>query len=71
MFFIYVINAMINAYLIGIFIEQFQQKNAKKQEKQDELDDGNTVMITLGIIPASLQNKVRTFFLQSFQMRVL
>ena len=71
MFCIYVINAMINAYLIGIFIEQFQQKNAKKQEKQDELDDSNETMVNLGIIPMSLQAKVRTFFLQSFQMKML
>ena len=31
MFCIYVVNAMINAYLIGVFIEQFQVKNEKKQ----------------------------------------
>lgn len=55
MFCVYVVNAMINAYLIGIFIEQFQQKNAKKQEKQDELDDSNQTMANLGIIPATLQ----------------
>ena len=30
MFCIYVVNAMINAYLIGVFIEQFQVKNEKK-----------------------------------------
>lgn len=71
MFCIYVVNAMINAYLIGIFIEQFQQKNAKKQEKQDELDDSNQTMANLGIIPPSLQGKVRVFFLQSFQMKML
>lgn len=30
MFCIYVVNAMINAYLIGIFIDQFSAKNEKK-----------------------------------------
>ena len=44
MFCIYVTNAMINAYLIGVFIEQFSVKNAKKVEKQDELDDSNATM---------------------------
>ena len=39
MFIIYVINAMINAYLIGIFIEQFTEKNAKASEKQSARDE--------------------------------
>ena len=30
MFCIYVVNAMINAYLIGVFIDQFMEKNQKK-----------------------------------------
>jgi len=30
MFCIYVVNAMINAYLIGVFIDQFSIKNEKK-----------------------------------------
>ena len=34
MFLIYVVNAMINAYLIGVFIDQFSEKNAKAVEKQ-------------------------------------
>ena len=33
MFGIYVVNAMINALLIGIFIDQFMEKNKSKQEK--------------------------------------
>lgn len=44
MFIIYVINAMINAYLIGVFIDQFTVKNAKSAEKQEQLDDSNTTM---------------------------
>ena len=44
MFCIYVINAMINAYLIGVFIDQFSVKNEKKVAKQDEMDDGNLTM---------------------------
>jgi len=47
MFCIYVVNAMINAYLIGVFIEQFSVKNAKKVEKQEQLDDSNSTMINL------------------------
>ena len=71
MFCIYVTNAMINAYLIGVFIEQFSVKNAKKVEKQDELDDSNATMTQLAIIPDNLKDEVRDFFLQSFQMRGL
>ena len=33
MFCIYVTNAMINAYLIGIFIDQFSAKNEKKNNQ--------------------------------------
>ena len=44
MFIIYVINAMINAYLIGVFIDQFSVKNEKNVAKQDELDDSNLTM---------------------------
>ncbi len=71
MFMIYVVNAMINAYLIGVFIDQFSVKNEKKQQKQDELDDSNTTMASLKIIPEPLKQQVRTFFLQSFQMKNL
>ena len=71
MFGVYVVNAMINAYLIGVFIEQFSVKNEKKQAKQDELDDSNTTMIALKVIPDTLKDQVRTFFLQSFQMKML
>jgi len=63
MFCIYVVNAMINAYLIGVFIDQFSVKNEKKQQKQDELDDSNTTMSSLKIIPDQLKEQVRTFFL--------
>lgn len=66
MFCIYVINAMINAYLIGVFIDQFSIKNEKKQNKQEELDESNLTMSTLNILPDPLKQKVRTFFLQSF-----
>ncbi len=55
MFMIYVVNAMINAYLIGVFIDQFSVKNEKKQQKQDELDDSNTTMASLKIIPEPLK----------------
>ena len=66
MFCIYVVNAMINAYLIGVFIDQFSVKNEKKTMKQEQLDDSNNTMSNLKIIPEDLKQQVRTFFLQSF-----
>ena len=63
MFVIYVINAMINAYLIGVFIDQFSVKNEKRQAKQDELDESNQTMANLKIIPDPLKQKVRLYFL--------
>ena len=71
MFCIYVVNAMINAYLIGVFIDQFSVKNEKKTMKQEQLDDSNNTMANLKIIPDELKVQVRTFFLQSFQMKML
>lgn len=71
MFCIYVTNAMINAYLIGVFIDQFSVKNEKKTQKQEKLDESNLTMGQLGCLPESLKQKVRTFFLQSFQMQQL
>ena len=47
MFCIYVVNAMINAYLIGVFIDQFMEKNAKRQSKQKKLDNANLAMNNL------------------------
>ena len=55
MFSIYVVNAMINAYLIGVFIDQFSVKNEKKQNKQEELDDSNLTMSQLRILPEPLK----------------
>jgi len=54
MFIIYVINAMINAYLIGVFIDQFSKKNEKKVEKQADLDDSNLTMLNLKVLPVPL-----------------
>ena len=63
MFCIYVVNAMINAYLIGVFIDQFTVKNEKRVEKQNELDDSNAAMSSLGILPDELKVEVRDFFM--------
>ena len=68
MFCVYVVNAMINAYLIGVFIDQFTVKNEKKTDKQEQLDESNLTMSQLKILPDPLKAQVRTFFLQSFQM---
>ena len=71
MFLIYVVNAMINAYLIGVFIDQFSEKNAKAVEKQGQLDDSNTSMQHLKVLPESLKDTIRVFFLKSFEMKGL
>ena len=55
MFCIYVVNAMINAYLIGVFIDQFSIKNEKKMNKQEELDESNLTMSMLAILPVPLK----------------
>ena len=51
MFGIYVLNAMINAYLIGVFIDQMSVKNEKRAARQDELDDLNLIMSTSKCVP--------------------
>ena len=47
------------------------KKNEKKTMKQEQLDDSNNTMSNLKIIPDDLKQQVRTFFLQSFQMKML
>ena len=58
MFVIYVINAMINAYLIGVFIDQFSVKNEKRQMKQEQLDELSQAAITEKHSAASAHGKL-------------
>lgn len=55
-FTVYVVNAMINAFIIGVFIENLSVKNAVAQEKQDEIDTTNTTMENLHAVPFSLKS---------------
>ena len=67
MFIIYVMNAMINAFIIGTFIDQMGVKNEQRAAKQEQLDSANSVMAISKIVPSDLQASVRFFYAQSFQ----
>ena len=46
---IYVVNAVVNAVLFGIFVEQFQIIRKKETEYQDKIDTANKTMNELKI----------------------
>ena len=49
MIIIYVINAIINAVLFGVFVDQFMIIRGKQTALQKEIDDSNEVMFQLGL----------------------
>jgi len=64
MCFIYIINAVVNAVLFGVFVEQFQVIRRKKNEYQEKIDTSNKIMYELGMLkkPLTIGEEVRTYF---------
>ena len=44
---IYIFNAIVNAVLFGVFVDQFERIRHNEATFQKEIDDSNTVMSTL------------------------
>lgn len=61
MCFIYIVNAVVNAVLFGVFVEQFQIIRRKKNKYQDKIDISNKVLYELEI-PKHLREEIRTYF---------
>ena len=58
---IYVVNAVVNAVLFGIFVEQFQIIRKKETEYQDKIDTANKTMNELKIAK-QVQTDIRNYF---------
>ena len=41
---IYIVNAIVNAVLFGVFVDQFEIVRRNQKAAQKELDDSNTMM---------------------------
>jgi len=48
---IYILNAIVNAVLFGIFFDQFEVIRRKEKAAQAEIDEANAVMSNLGMTP--------------------
>ena len=60
---IYIFNAIVNAVLFGIFVEQFQIIRRKESDYQEKIDNSNSAMFDAEI-PRELQDKIRKYFEQ-------
>lgn len=58
---VYIFNAIVNAVLFGIFVEQFQIIRKKDTEYQEKIDNSNSAMYDLNM-PEVLQEDIRTYF---------
>ena len=58
---VYIFNAIVNAVLFGIFVEQFQIIRAKDTAYQQKIDNSNSAMFDIGVTDG-LQDEIRTYF---------
>ena len=58
---IYILNAIVNAVLFGVFVEQFQIIRKKQTDFQEKIDTSNKSMFELNM-PAGLQDEIRNYF---------
>ena len=65
MVFLYVLNAVINAVLFGVFVDQFIVLRLKETTKQAEIDEANSVMEFLEM-EDKMRVKIRDYFLETF-----
>ena len=65
---IYIINAIVNAVLFGVFVEQFEIVRRKELGQQKEIDESNTVMSHLPIVDGleDVKDDVRNYLLRTF-----
>ena len=73
MIIIYVTNAIINAVLFGVFVDQFIIIRGKQTALQKEIDDSNEVMFQLGLDKQDIHLKkhVRAFLLRTATTKTL
>ena len=62
---IYILNAVIQAVLFGVFVDQFIIIRYKSTTQQSEIDDSNVVMILLSF-PPDLRVDIRNYLKRTF-----
>lgn len=65
MIWIYIVNAVINAVLFGVFVDQFVIIRKKKNDQQEETDQSNIVMNRLNI-PTDLREELHDYLRRTF-----
>ena len=62
---IYILNAIVNAVLFGVFVDQFEIVRRKETSFQREVDESNTVMGLVNM-PRILKDNVRGYLARTF-----
>ena len=65
---IYIVNAIFNAILFGIYFDLLQEARARQNEFQSQIDDANTAMQNLQL-PGPIKEQVRNYILQTHETK--
>ena len=67
---IYIFNAIVNAVLFGVFVDQFEIVRQKQKAQQKEIDESNTVMSNINInerrTGKPVKKEVREYLIKTF-----
>ena len=67
---IYIFNAIVNAFLFGVFVDQFEIVRQKQKAQQKEIDESNTVMSNINInerlTGKPVKREVRGYLMKTF-----
>ena len=65
---IYIVNAIFNAILFGIYFDLLEEARRRQNEFQTEIDNANTAMGNLPL-PESIKDQVRNYILQTHETK--
>ena len=68
---VYIINAIFNAILFGIYFELLEEVRRRQNEFQLQLDNANTAMAVQGELDAEIKEDVRNYILQTHETKTL
>ena len=71
MFFAYLINALFNATIFGIFIDLIGVVQEKSNSRANEIDDANECMKDQGHLPPKFIGTIRSFIKKTFEFKSL
>ena len=66
---IYIINAIFNAILFGVYFDLLEQVRRRQNEFQSNLDDANTAMANISL-PGNIRDSVRNFILTTTETKI-